>query len=489
VPTGELGLSTTRIGNVSAFIIMTAMLVWPAFWNGAPLFYYDSVDYLVQPFTGEMPVFRTAPYGWFQWLARLGGSPWPTIVAQAAMVAGILWLSAAALLPNVNRVWLVAGVAILSMMTGLSWYVSQVMADSVTGAVFLGAIALASGRPLPVFQRVILIVLTASGMAFHVSHIAVVCGLVICVVSARIVSRYVPQLRFIRARELVITLVLSIMTAMSANYAATGRVFLLQNAANLRMALLIEMGLVKHYLDDACPQNQRVSLLCPHRRTLPTTANAYLWNTFGPFHDLGGWKSEVHKQEAEFIVGEILRRYPAETASRLGSAAFNQFGMVETGDGLRPMFWHLEKPIARYYPRFLEDFRRARQQHHIEFGSYALRDNVLYWLSLAGMVGLGWLAWQMGSRTIPGAIALVFLVLIGNAIVCGALSNPNHRYQGRLAWLPLFAMMLGAAELIRLRRRSGLVLNGTTVPGLVPSHIYVRPQPASLRSEPPRDAA
>jgi len=481
-------LVTTRIGHVSVFVIMTALLLWPAFWNGAPLFYYDSVDYLVQPFTGEMPVFRTAPYGWFQWLARLGGNPWPTIVAQAAMVTGIAWLSVDALVPGLNRLWLLAGVAVLSWLTGLSWYVSQVMADSLTGAVFLGAIALACGRRLPLVPRILLMVLTALGMAFHVSHIAVICGLVLCVLAARLASLRVPSLRFIRARDLVLTLALSVTTAVFANYATTGRVFLLQNAANLRLALLIETGLVKDYLDEVCPQNQRISHLCPYRKTLPTTANAYLWNTFGPFHDLGGWKSELHKQEAATIVGEILRRYPGETAARLGTAAFRQFGMVETGDGLRPMFWHLEKPIARFYPGFLEEFRRARQQHHIEFSHYAVRDDLVYWLSLAGMVGIALFGWQMGSRAVPGATALVFLILVGNAVVCGALSNPNHRYQGRIAWLPLFAMMLGAAELARLRRREGLLAQAQTSLGradlgLLPSPALARTSSNTRRQE------
>lgn len=484
-----MGLLTTRIGNVSAFIIMTAMLLWPAFWNGAPLFYYDSVDYLVQPFTEDMPVFRTAPYGWFQWFARLGGNPWPTIVAQAAMVTGIVWLSAEALMPGLNRLWLLAGFAVVNLLTGLSWYVSQVMADSLTGAVFLGAVALTCGRRLPIVQRIILIALTAIGMAFHVSHIAVVCGLVICVLAARLAALYLPALRFVRSRDLVATLVLSMMTAMSANYATTGRVFLLQNAANLRLGLLIEIGMVKHYLDDACPQNQRISRLCPYRKTLPTTANAYLWNTYGPFHDMGGWSSEAHKLEAEFVVGEVLRRYPEETALRLGAAAFRQFAMIETGDGLRPMFWHLEKPIARYYPRFLEEFRRARQQRHIEFSQYALRDNLVYWLSLVGLIGLGWLGWQMGSRMVPGAAAMVVLVLVGNAIVCGALSNPNHRYQGRIAWLPLFVLMLSAAELVRLRRRDGAVSDQQRGFDLVPSPVFARPQTASLRRDRERDAS
>jgi hypothetical protein len=34
------------------------------------------------------------------------------------------------------------------------------------------------------------------------------------------------------------------------------------------------------------------------------------------------------------------------------------------------------------------------------------------------------------------------LALIGNAVICGALSNPHDRYQSRLMWLVPFALVL-----------------------------------------------
>jgi hypothetical protein len=32
--------------------------------------------------------------------------------------------------------------------------------------------------------------------------------------------------------------------------------------------------------------------------------------------------------------------------------------------------------------------------------------------------------------------------LLGNAFVCGALSNPNDRYQSRIAWIAVLAILL-----------------------------------------------
>jgi hypothetical protein len=42
--------------------------------------------------------------------------------------------------------------------------------------------------------------------------------------------------------------------------------------------------------------------------------------------------------------------------------------------------------------------------------------------------------------------ALVFLALVGNAIICGTFSNPHDRYQSRLIWLPVFVVLLALAR-------------------------------------------
>lgn len=437
-----------------ALSILAALLLWPALWNGAPLFYYDSVDYLEMPYTGRLPVFRTAPYGWFQWFARLSGSLWVPLALQAAMVSVMVWLSARSFVPRLSPWLFLVGTAGLAAFTGWAWYVSQIMADSVTGAVLLAAIALICGERLPRGQRWVLIGLTAIGISFHLSHLAVVCGLLVCAALAMGAFRLARIPVTLRLRDAGLTILLAVIIAVTSNFAATGRVFLFRDPANLRLALFVETGLVQRYLDDICPGNDKASLLCPYRSRMPATANAYLWNTFGPFHELGGWRSEPHKQEAKVIVREILNRYPGETFTRLGKAAFVQFGMVETGDGIRPMHWHLEKSIRRLYLDFVDDFLGAQQQHLIDFRSYAARDTILYWTALFALAFFAVGRWLAGSRWPAMAALFVFLALAGNAIVCGAFSNPNHRYQGRVAWLPLLLVLLSGAEVspIRLRR-------------------------------------
>jgi hypothetical protein len=40
-------------------------------------------------------------------------------------------------------------------------------------------------------------------------------------------------------------------------------------------------------------------------------------------------------------------------------------------------------------------------------------------------------------------LGLILAALIGNAVICGALSNPHARYQSRLIWMAPFALALG----------------------------------------------
>jgi hypothetical protein len=47
---------------------------------------------------------------------------------------------------------------------------------------------------------------------------------------------------------------------------------------------------------------------------------------------------------------------------------------------------------------------------------------------------IGW-GLRSGRHDLAAAALFVFIALLGNAFICGALSNPHDRYQGRLAWL------------------------------------------------------
>ena len=50
---------------------------------------------------------------------------------------------------------------------------------------------------------------------------------------------------------------------------------------------------------------------------------------------------------------------------------------------------------------------------------------------------------RWNEAALPG---LILLALIGNAIICGTFSNPHDRYQSRLMWLPVLALLLARAR-------------------------------------------
>ena len=73
-------------------------------------------------------------------------------------------------------------------------------------------------------------------------------------------------------------------------------------------------------------------------------------------------------------------------------------------------------------------------------------DVPMAYLSLAGLVAL--LAFAIMSAEAEAAVFLgaIMLALAGNAVICGALSNPHDRYQSRLVWIATFAVGLVVSE-------------------------------------------
>jgi Ni/Fe-hydrogenase subunit HybB-like protein len=81
-----------------------------------------------------------------------------------------------------------------------------------------------------------------------------------------------------------------------------------------------------------------------------------------------------------------------------------------------------------------------------------------------------------GRRVRRSAAALslfVLIVLAGNAVICGVLSNPHARYQSRLVWLAPLALVVALAGMRRpvlaaqsphFRRNKGL--EGSSWPGI-----------------------
>lgn len=439
---------------VGAIVAAAALLLLPALWNGYVLFYYDSVDYVRMSFTWDLPVFRTMPYTLVAYIGRVADSLWAIAIVQSLLVAWTLHLALRVLSPFHPTRALLPVTAALCLLTSLPWFADQVMADVFAGVSVLGVAILAfADDRLDRWRRYALVLLTGVGTALHTSHLAIVGGLVISLALARLMLRrrwpgFRPSLRMPG-----LALVSAVALVVGVHWGTVGRPFVTQPNSILMLARLVQDGLAKRYLDDVCPTAAPPLRLCAYRDRLPPTANDFLWGET-PFDDLGGW--QTMEGEASHIVSGTLRRYPLEHVRVAALLTLEQLGMVATGDGLVNMQWHIRQTIQRRYPDEYAEFMEARQQRNGIHFRWINAVQVPVAILSAVVTAALLVHWWRRRQWRPAGLALVVvLALLGNAFVCGALSNPNNRYQSRLAWLAVFVVAIGGRSLWGRDRETG----------------------------------
>jgi len=229
------------------------------------------------------------------------------------------------------------------------------------------------------------------------------------------------------------------------HYFTMGRFVFSESGQVLQLALFIQNGIAKKYLDEVCPTGVELQM-CDHKDELPRTADEFLWGD-SPFDEMGGW-SAMHDEAGTIVTGAITH-FPLEV---LGAATDNfveQLNSIESGEDLVPMTWHFVKTMLRRYPDEFKAFRFARQQRQPPLDFELLNEVQIPINQAAELVTLVLLvvAWRRRDRTTTGLAILVIAAILGNAFVCGALSNPHDRYQNRVVWLALFTAVVGAVRL------------------------------------------
>lgn len=430
-----------------AVLATATIFASPALWNGFPLVYYDSVDYVIMPFSWDMPIYRTGAYGVFALTGRLSHSLWGVVFAQCLLAAYVLHEAFDIFSPVAPRRALVTSALALALLTGLPWATSEILPDAFTGAVVLGTLALAfhDGR-LALWREVALAAVLSVATAVHTSHFAILGGMMLCLLAARWLAQQGWPVLFPRFRAILIAFVAALGIAIGSNWLMTGRPFLAQPSAVLTLGLLVQDGLAKRYLDEVCKKpGTDKPRLCMARNRLPDNANEFLWHD-DIFWKLGGWGGM--QPEAERIVNGCLTKYPFTYAWTSIKLMFQQLAMLETGDGIAPMQFFIGNAIRDYYPSDTKAFENARQQSTIYFGAINAIQVPVQLVAFIALFPLLWLAWLRRDKVSATLAAFVLLALLGNAFVCGALSNPNDRYQSRIAWVSVLAVALVSTRLV-----------------------------------------
>ena len=125
------------------FIMGALILSGMAFINKYPLLFPDTYSYLTDGINlirlkwpdNQRPVF----YGLFIWLLHWEHTLWPVVLVQGLILTHLIWLTlrvhSAALSPLV----FLGIIALLAILTPLSWYASHIMPDVFLGVLILSA--------------------------------------------------------------------------------------------------------------------------------------------------------------------------------------------------------------------------------------------------------------------------------------------------------------------------------------------------------------
>ena len=425
-----------------AIFICLALLMAPALWNGFPLLQWDTGGYLARWYEGYLVPSRAVTYG----LMLNAGAPlafWPVIVVQSALTVWIVALMLRAHGLGKRPVLLATTIAALSVASTLPWLTAILLTDIFCG---LGVLALylllLRGERVRRGERVGLIVLIAVAASTHSATFALLAGLLVCGALLALVTRArIPPRRLGHG---VIALALGAAMVFAADYAVAGRLAWTPGGFALSFGRMLQDGIVKKYLDAHCP-DPRLKL-CAYKDVLPRDADEWFWGSplfdrLGRFAGLGA--------EMQTIALESLIDYPGLQFESAVDDTARQLVAVHTGEGVLNSIWHTYRIVELYTPQLAPAMHAARQQR----GEISLAgvNRLQYPAALAAMALLPLLMLLAWRGTIPAEIGelatAVALTLLGNAFICGVLSNPHDRYGARVAWLAIFVVLLALARI------------------------------------------
>lgn len=424
------------LGLRAAVVLAAAgILLVPAIWNGSILYYWDSVDYVYLPFTFKLPIYRTMPYGLFAGVGRLAGTLWGVGVVQALLMSWVLHETLVVFASPGKAVrWLVPLCAILVPVTSLGWAVGRLMPDVFAGLMTLSLLTLMfDPHLLGRARRITLAVITTIAVAVHTSHFGLGVGLVVSIgAGCWLLRRRWPELKP-RIRMAGCAVAASIPLVMGIHYATIGQPIMLQPSNVLWLARLVQDGLAKKTLDELCPT--MALKLCPYKDKFPATANAFLWSQQAiPPRIVPNW--QALDPEASLVIRESLRRFPLLHVWTAIKLTYEQFVSFQSGDGLsKNVSWLVSDTLQRYYPHDRLHFRWSRQRAGIDFEAINRVHVPVAGVAQALLPIIAFVAWRRRDRLAFAMTTGLMLALFGNAFICGALSNPNDRYQARLVWI------------------------------------------------------
>ncbi|BDS11096.1 hypothetical protein [Aureispira anguillae] len=426
------------------FFVSSLVLCIPAFYNGFPFLFPDTVGYIDSGFENRVGNARTWLYAGFLRHSSLWESLWIVIFAQGMLVSGTVYLMFKYFFEEKKlELSFISYLLIVGTTTAVSFHVSMIMPDIFTPIVILCFCLLIFSENMSRrdYWLVIFLFLFSSGT--HNSHLVLNLGLVGGLAVGKLIKKWQPF--YIKAgitsRKIGFITGLIVVTHFSVcaiHYSKGGDFAATRGGSIFLFARLCDFGIAQSYLNENCEEWGHDICNYVERMTL---GRHYLWAGTSYFNKTGNWTAENEAFYKE-LVWNILTtpKYLKKYMISCIEATFMQFFSFESSP-LSEMENSKENgPIGQvknYFPNYYIAAYHSRQIQ----GNYdtiqinlnnMVQQIVLY---LAGFV-LVLLFFDENYDKKQKMLALFILLgMLINAFIAGATSGVYSRYQSRVAWL------------------------------------------------------
>lgn len=429
-------LKKSRRENILLYICGTFFFILFALYNSYPIVNIDTGTYLDSGFQLTVPDERPVFYGLFIRASSLGMSLWLTVAAQSLILCYVLTQFIRGLLPKAGPLHIAGLLLLISLGTILSWYSSQVMPDIFTPILFL-SVATYLLFPGSRARTILLLCIFYLAIVTHFSHYMISTLFAALLITG---SFLYPRLRVLRGKALIL-LAISLFAWLSlfiSNFIG-GKGFVSSNVSHVfLMGKLTESGVLKTYLDKACPT--RDYKICAYKDSLPYVAWEFVWDQqHSPVFKTGGWGA--NKAEYTTIIHDIASRpkYWPYLAFKSAEATARQVILTNIDEGEERSWVKFEREhplyqnIEQKFPHEISEFAVSKQ--NIKILNLVFYDEVyIVVLILSSLLCMFFLR----GALLDDAKTIYFLVgafLLLNAFATATFGNVLSRLNSRAVWL------------------------------------------------------
>lgn len=423
--------------------LSTYGFLWVAVFNGYPVFYPDSGQYLWVSFDLQPPIYRTIGYSLFIRLVSFGTSPWLVVIVQS-VIAVLILHSVFNFIVRHNAPSQRGGLVFLGLMvfvafgTTLPWFVGQIMPDVFTGLSLLSLFLLLYDSKLSLKRTVLISLVLYISIATHLTHLLTVTLLLLAIFVFRTIGafrEFWPARSTKRIGAFVLAPIMASTALLALSNWRSGFGFTLSPGKPVFLfGRLIENGLAADYLQQRCGIEQFTT--CKYLHNLPRTSEEFLWGSHPLLKEMGGWSGATG--EASRIVSGTIRQYPARFVVACVRQMFRQFFAFTAGSGNYPIRSGPEfEGFRELYPGDVPKYLLSRQSiGKLARDAYRVTPvyAAVFWCSF-GVSLMALFTRRLRTRMANQLFVLTLIFLFANALVTGALSEVNDRYQARASWL------------------------------------------------------